>query len=475
MDIAVALAETSSTPVSSFMSSPLPTIDLWGIPLANASETEALDWIFARHARGIRTCVHYLNVHCSNVAASDSDYREALSKADLILPDGCGVRIPVRLHGKRPASTLSFTDFIPLACQRLADLGGSVFLLGGEIGVAEAAAKSLQKMCPELRIAGTHPGFLREDQDGEVIEQINRSGAEMLLVAMGVPLQELWLNRIMPFLNLSLAFGVGGLFDYLSGRIPRAPAALRAIGMEWSCRLYQEPRRMWRRYLLGNPLFLARSLDAVGRTHVLAARQAFAITAKRTLDVCGATAGLVLLLLPMLLVAAAIRLTSPGPAIFRQRRVGKHGRLFTIYKFRSMYKDALERFPDIAEMNHLGPGSITFKMARDPRVTLIGRWLRRSSVDELPQLWNVLTGEMSLVGPRPPLPEEVMRYTEEQLRRLDTCPGLTGLSQVSGRADLPFEQQVQLDLYYLQHSNLQLDFRILLETVPAVLSARGAY
>jgi N-acetylglucosaminyldiphosphoundecaprenol N-acetyl-beta-D-mannosaminyltransferase len=117
-----------------------------------------------------------------------------------------------------------------------------------------------------------------------VIQQINRSGAQMLLVAMGVPRQELWLNRIMPFLNLSLAFGVGGLFDYLSGRIPRAPTALRAIGMEWSYRLYQEPRRMWRRYLLGNPLFLARSLEAVARTHILAARHALGLTAKRFLD-----------------------------------------------------------------------------------------------------------------------------------------------------------------------------------------------
>jgi lipopolysaccharide/colanic/teichoic acid biosynthesis glycosyltransferase len=205
------------------------------------------------------------------------------------------------------------------------------------------------------------------------------------------------------------------------------------------------------------------------------ARATLHVAVKRILDVCGASAALVLLLLPMLLIAVTIRLTSSGPAIFRQRRVGKYGRLFTIYKFRSMYKDASERFPEIAEMNHYGRGSIVFKMVKDPRVTPIGRWLRKSSVDELPQLWNVLTGDMSLVGPRPPLPEEVMRYTDEQRRRLDTRPGLTGLSQVSGRADLPFEQQVQLDLYYLQHSNMKLDFRILLETVPAVVSGRGAY
>jgi lipopolysaccharide/colanic/teichoic acid biosynthesis glycosyltransferase len=214
---------------------------------------------------------------------------------------------------------------------------------------------------------------------------------------------------------------------------------------------------------------------SIGWTRMPAARHLFRLTGKRILDICGASAVLVLLLIPMLIVAAAIRLTSSGPAIFRQRRVGKCGRVFIIYKFRSMYRDSSERLSEVAEMNHLGPDSITFKMPRDPRITPIGRWLRRSSVDELPQLWNVLRGDMSLVGPRPPLPEEVMRYTSEQRRRLDTLPGLTGLAQVSGRADLPFDQQVRLDLYYLQHGNLRLDFRILLETVPAVVSARGAY
>lgn len=455
--------------------SPLPTIELLGISVANASKTETLDWIFARLASGRRTCVHYLNAHSSNVAAFDCEYRKALSNADLVVPDGSGLAISARLHGKRLVCNLNLTDLIPLVCQRLADISGSVFLLGGDIGVAEAAAKNLVNSFPGLRIAGTHYGFFSEDQGKQVIQEINSSGAQMLLVAMGVPRQEMWLNRMMPFLNPTLAFGVGGLFDFLSGRIPRAPTAWQVIGMEWAYRLYQEPKRMWRRYLLGNPLFLARSLAATARTRILPIRRRLGVTGKRILDVCGASAGLLLFVLPMLLLAAAIRLTSPGPAIFRQRRVGKDGSLFTIYKFRSMYMDAGARFPEIARMNHHGERSITFKIVKDPRVTPIGRWLRRSSIDELPQLWNVLTGDMSLVGPRPALPEEVMRYTEGQRRRLRSRPGLTGLSQVSGRADLPFEQQVRLDLSYLQTCNLQADFRILLRTVPAVFSARGAY
>jgi N-acetylglucosaminyldiphosphoundecaprenol N-acetyl-beta-D-mannosaminyltransferase len=242
---------------------PLLRIDMFGIPVANASETESLDWLFARMSCGNQTSVYYLNAHCSNVAAIASDYSEALSKADLILPDGSGVSISARLQGERLSSTLSFTDFIPLVCQRLADTGGSVFLLGGGVGVAEAAAENLVKLCPGLRVAGTHQGFFAKAQDKEVIQVINESGAQMLLVAMGVPRQELWLSRAMPFLNPPLAFAVGGLFDFLSGRIPRAPRALQAIGMEWIYRLSQEPRRMWKRYLLGNPLFLARTVGAI--------------------------------------------------------------------------------------------------------------------------------------------------------------------------------------------------------------------
>jgi exopolysaccharide biosynthesis WecB/TagA/CpsF family protein len=475
MLMTIAVDERKSASASIFVPPPLPSIDILGIHLVNASETEVLDWLFARLNCGLQTCVNYLNAHCSNIAAMDANYSAALSKSDLIVPDGVGVRISARLHGDRLAASVSFTDFIPLACRRLADLGGSVFLLGGRPGVAETAAENLVRSCPGLRIGGTHHGYFGEDQDQRVLQLINKSGAQMLLVAMGPPRQELWLNRMRSFLNPGLAFGVGGLFEFLSGRIPRAPIALQTIGMEWFYRLYQEPRRMWRRYLLGNPLFLARSLWALVRTHLSAAYAALDLKGKRILDLFGASVALVVLLFPMLLVAAVIRATSPGPAIFRQRRVGRHGKVFTLYKFRTMQKDASAQLPKIAQRNDQGTGSVTFKMAKDPRVTPVGRWLRRSSVDELPQLWNVMTGDMSLVGPRPPLPTEVMRYTDGQRRRLRTRPGLTGLSQVSGRADLPFEQQVELDLYYLQYRTVVLDFLILFKTVPAVVSGRGAY
>jgi len=174
-------------------------------------------------------------------------------------------------------------------------------------------------------------------------------------------------------------------------------------------------------------------------------------------------------------VMAAIRLESPGSPIFTQIRVGENGKMFKMYKFRSMYRDAEQRLADIAKLNHHGADGVTFKMKDDPRITRVGRLLRRSSMDELPQLLNILKGDMSLVGPRPPLPSEVMRYSEAERARLAGKPGLTCLWQISGRANLPFERQVALDVDYLRRRSLLLDLSILLRTIGAVVTARGAY
>ena len=195
--------------------------------------------------------------------------------------------------------------------------------------------------------------------------------------------------------------------------------------------------------------------------------------AKRALDITVAAALLVLAAPLMLLIALAIKLDSPGPVIFRQRRVGKDGRLFTFYKFRGMVADAEARLHEVAHLNEVdGP---IFKSRRDPRVTRVGRVLRRTSLDELPQLWNVLRGDMSLVGPRPPLPTEVTRYEPWQRDRLLVPGGITGLWQVSGRNLLGFEDMVRLDLEYITRWSLWLDLRILLRTILVVLTARGAY
>ena len=194
---------------------------------------------------------------------------------------------------------------------------------------------------------------------------------------------------------------------------------------------------------------------------------------RRLLDLVVSAAALLLLFPFLLLLALWIRLDSRGPVLFIQRRVGRYGQEFSVYKFRSMYLDAEARLEALLGANErTGP---VFKMRQDPRITRMGRLLRRYSLDEVPQLLNVLHGEMSLVGPRPALPREVALYTPEQMERLQVVPGLTGLWQVSGRADLTFEQSMTLDLEYIHRQSFAFNLVLLVRTIPAVLSGRGAY
>ena len=175
-----------------------------------------------------------------------------------------------------------------------------------------------------------------------------------------------------------------------------------------------------------------------------------------------------------LLTALLIKITSPGPIIFSQIRVGKFGRHFKFYKFRSMYIDAEARKAELMAQNESADGVI-FKMKHDPRITPVGRFIRKFSIDELPQLFNVLLGDMSLVGPRPPLPSEVRTYTLEERKRLNITPGITCLWQVSGRSELPFSKQIALDKEYISSKSVWKDFLILLKTVPAILTGKGAW
>jgi len=195
---------------------------------------------------------------------------------------------------------------------------------------------------------------------------------------------------------------------------------------------------------------------------------------KRLLDILGSLAALALASPVMALVAISIKLTDGGSIFYIAPRVGKYGREFPFPKFRSMVLDAESMKADLMEAS-LHADHRTFKMKKDPRVTWIGRIIRKTSIDELPQLWCVLRGDMALVGPRPPLPIEVEKYTLSDRARLNVKPGLTCLWQVSGRGELPFEQQMELDLQYIDSQSLWLDLKILLRTIPAVLVGRGAY
>lgn len=195
--------------------------------------------------------------------------------------------------------------------------------------------------------------------------------------------------------------------------------------------------------------------------------------AKRALDIVGAALLLLILAPALILLAVLIKLDSRGPIIFRQTRLGRNGAPFTFLKFRGMVADAEARKADLATQNDAdGP---LFKMRNDPRVTRVGRFIRKTSLDELPQLWNVLRGAMSLVGPRPPIPEEVAQYTPAQRDRLLAKPGMTGLWQVSGRSNVTFTEMVRLDFQYLERWSIWLDLKILLLTAIVVCRGDGAY
>jgi len=195
---------------------------------------------------------------------------------------------------------------------------------------------------------------------------------------------------------------------------------------------------------------------------------------KRVLDIAVAMLALLAVMPGMLVVAALIKLTDGGPVLFWQTRVGKWGETFRFPKFRSMVVNAEAVQKQLLTTNVHGEG-ITFKMKRDPRVTWVGSLIRRTSIDELPQLWSVLRGDMSLVGPRPALEREVARYSLNDRRRLDATPGLTCIWQVSGRSDIPFPEQLRMDVEYIRQQSLWYDIKLLAKTIPAVITGRGAY
>ncbi|QOR62935.1 exopolysaccharide biosynthesis polyprenyl glycosylphosphotransferase [Sulfurovum indicum] len=271
---------------------------------------------------------------------------------------------------------------------------------------------------------------------------------------------------------------------------------MREIGLEWIYRLLQEPKRMWRRYLVGNPLFLVRTYlwhkkqkrermrryyeTVAGEKRLTFIPDLSLVTHrvypyfKRAVDIIVASIAILLLSPVMLTVAMLIKAESRGPVLFSQKRVGRDGKVFSMYKFRSMVQNAEALKKELAAANESKDGVI-FKMKDDPRITKVGKFIRKWSIDELPQLFNVLKGDMSLVGPRPPVPSEVAEYSSEDLKRLHIVPGITCYWQVSGRSEIPFKQQVDLDKKYISTRSLWTDIKILFATIPAVLAQKGAY
>ena len=444
------------------------TISLFGLPLTNADRPTAIAAMLERPGR---TTAAFLNAHCVNSASRDRAYTRALRAANYILPDGSGISLAAKLIGKKFTENLNGTDLCRPLSEEAARRGLSIYLLGAKPGTAEKAACNMTAKVPGLKIAGLRDGYFDDYASEDVVRDINESGADIVLVAMGVPLQDVWIYRHRKQMNAQLVMGVGALFDFEAGSVERAPEALRKLGLEWTWRLAMEPRRMASRYLIGNFTFVARAVGNALRTPKPVAEAM--PRSKRALDIVVA-GGALLTLLPVFAASAlAIKATSRGPVLFRQQRVGLNGQRFEILKFRSMHMDAEAR--RTALLKDSERDSVCFKMKKDPRLTPVGGFIRRFSIDELPQLWNVLRGDMSIVGPRPALPEEVAAYPTNALRRLSGVPGLTGLWQVSGRAEIGFERMVAIDIAYLGSKSLLLDMLLIGLTARAVLGGRGAY
>lgn len=241
-------------------------LHLQGIRLDNLSMSEALSCIEQALAAGQPTRIAFANADCLNLAAGNAAYRQHLAGMDRVFIDGVGMRIAARLLGQSVRANVNGTDLFPLLCASLARQGKRLYLLGGRPGVAAQAATWARRNFPGLRVAGISHGYYPASEEAMLANEIHDSRADVLLVGLGAPHQEAWITRHMAACGATVAMGVGGLFDFYGGRVPRAPFWMRRLGLEWVFRLYQEPARLWRRYLLGNPSFLCRACrEALGK------------------------------------------------------------------------------------------------------------------------------------------------------------------------------------------------------------------
>jgi exopolysaccharide biosynthesis WecB/TagA/CpsF family protein len=243
------------------MASNHPSLSLLGVHFACVTESEALTTAEALYERSDPASVAFVNVNGVNLADGDPHYRAVLNRADLVLNDGKGVMLGARLLGRRFPTDLNGNVFTPLLLRRAEMRKWPTFMLGAAPGVADRAAERLRRDMPALEIVGTHDGYFSRDRDAEIAHTVADSGAGLLLVALGNPAQEVWIDRHLQATGARLAVGVGGFFDFQAGRVRRAPRWMRRTGLEWVHRLALEPRRMWRRYLLGNPRFVVRVLQ----------------------------------------------------------------------------------------------------------------------------------------------------------------------------------------------------------------------
>ncbi|MEH6528667.1 MAG: WecB/TagA/CpsF family glycosyltransferase [Porticoccus sp.] len=235
-------------------------IELFGLPISNVSLRQASKDLVKSAVYNERRVVFFVNAHCANIAEQNHEYRVSLQNADLLYADGAGMRLAAKLSGQLLVDNVNGTDLFPLLCRDAAEAGVSIALLGAKSGVAERCAEKMVSIDENLKVVWTHHGYLEDEGDQSLILSLNESGAGILLVAMGVPRQELWIARHASELDVAVIMGTGALYDFYSGDVARAPKFMRKIGFEWMFRLILEPRRMFFRYVVGIPIFVFRIL-----------------------------------------------------------------------------------------------------------------------------------------------------------------------------------------------------------------------
>ena len=472
-------------------------VKLLDVEFDNVTMKDILKNITDKISLNQKLTISFINADCLNKAYENEEYKEILSKADMVLPDGSGINLGCNMIHNPLKENLNGTDMLPFICKLAEEKEYKIYLFGAKDGVADTMKNNLVKLYPNLKIVGTHHGYINDNSFDEVINDINSKRPDILLVAMGAPYQEKFILNFKDKIDSKIFLGVGGLFDFYSNNIKRAPLFMRETGFEWVYRMIQEPKRMWKRYIIGNPKFLFRVfknknnedksalidsyLDRYDRKkeyriNVLIWKISLKLKSisKRCIDILAAII-LIILFIPLFIVVAfIIRYESKGAVIFTQTRVGEKGKLFKMYKFRSMIQDA-EKLKEKLALKNESKDGVIFKIKDDPRITKFGSFIRKTSIDELPQLLNVLKGEMSLVGPRPPVLSEVVQYNLDDKKRLDIKPGITCIWQVSGRSQIPFKQQVQMDKEYIKDQSFMKDLKLLFKTIPAVLFSKGSY
>lgn len=242
---------------------------LFGVRINNHTMEEAVQWIMQNLQQERKSKIAFVNAGCANKFYKDIGYRDTLANYDKVFADGVGVKMAGLLYGKKIKQNVNGTDMFPLLCKQLAEQGRSVFFLGALPGVGECMSERLVKMFPDLKIAGVIDGYSMDKDSAELIEHINAANPDVLFVAFGAPVQEKWIARHLPDLDTSVAIGVGGLFDFYSGEIARAPVWMREMSLEWLWRFMMEPKAKFNRYFIGNPLFIYRLLVSLkGRRQV---------------------------------------------------------------------------------------------------------------------------------------------------------------------------------------------------------------